>query len=183
MKNRWKQKWMNKWQKMKNNKNMFFGRKNEQESDQNGRCKKETKKSRLKKGRKEKERNRIKKNTPTTFSKKCDIFQKSKDVKKGGDAGIELKRDVKHNLKVKRLFIKYKIWRKEIHKRIEKTRRHFKNEGFFFFFWWFKKVGKSTKLEMRTVTQDQEKERTKNMFIQMEGKRNKRNMCSKKKIQ
>ena len=58
-------------------------------------------------------------------------FSKIKRCEKKGDTGIEHKRDVKHNSKLKKKqFIKYKIWRKEINKGIAKKRRHFKTKGF-----------------------------------------------------
>ena len=41
-------------------------------------------------------------------------------MKKRGDTRIEHKRDVKHNSKLEKLFIKYKIWKKEINKGIAK---------------------------------------------------------------
>ena len=56
-------------EKSEKTKKMFFERKNEQESDQNGRCKKETKKSRMKKRRQEKGRNMIKGRHPQHFQK------------------------------------------------------------------------------------------------------------------
>ena len=57
---------------------MFFERKNDQESDQNGGCKKETKKSRMKKRRQEKGRNRIKGKTPAAFSTNEIFFKNQK---------------------------------------------------------------------------------------------------------
>ena len=93
---------------------------------------KRDKKSRMKKRRKEKGRNRIKKRkAPTTFSKKMKYFQKSKDVKKRGDTRIEHKKDVKHNSKLEKHFTKYHSWRKEINKGFVKNMETFQNEGFF----------------------------------------------------
>ena len=134
---------------------MFFERKIEQESDQNGRCKKETKNREWKKRSKEKGRNTIKNSDTHNFFKKWYIFQKSKDVKKKGNPGIEHNRDVKHNsnLKKKTCHKKTKFGERKSTKESEKNKETFQNEGFF----GSRRLKKSTKLEMRKGQKSQEK--------------------------
>ena len=164
----------------KNNKKCFLERKNwTKKVIKMEDAKKRDKKIEIEKRKKRKRKKQNKKeDTHNMFRKMRYFFKNQKMWKKRGDTRIEHKRDVKHNLKVKRHFIKYKIWRKEINKGIEKTRRHFKNEGFFD---GSRRLEKTQNWRCERGTKNQEKERTKNMFIQREGKRNKRNMSSKKK--
>ena len=62
---------------------MFFGKeKLNKESDQNGRCKKKDKKIEIEKRKKRKRKKQNKKEDTHNIFNKCDIFQKSKDVKK-----------------------------------------------------------------------------------------------------
>ena len=83
---------------------------------------------------------------------------------------------MKHNSKLKRIK-KYKIWRKETNNGIEKKNNEtFQSEGFFDGSW---RLEKNTKLEMRKGTKNQEKRGNNKHFP--ERKRNKTNMCSKKK--
>ena len=67
---------------------------------EDGRKERDTK-NREWKRRKEKERNRIKKEDTHNIFKTWDIFQ-TKRCEKRGDTGIEHKRDVKHNSKLKK---------------------------------------------------------------------------------
>ena len=120
----------------KQHKMLFWSEKLNKESDQNGRCKKETKKSRMKNRIKEKGRNRKKERHPQHFQENEIFFKKQKDLKKKRRHTNWTQKRCEAQFKIGNTFHKIQ----NLEKGNQQKNREKKNQGdiskrrFFFFF-------------------------------------------------